>query len=88
MPPALPNEPPLQVGRGFSALFPSQGSPARSLITLHQTPTNLACPSCAVQIRARVMSRIPLCPDRLVAGGTTTLDEILYGGGQHEVRQG
>ncbi|EFN54236.1 hypothetical protein CHLNCDRAFT_135755 [Chlorella variabilis] len=37
-----------------------------------------------LQIRVRVMSRVRLCPDRFIASGTTTLGDLLYGGGQHE----
>lgn len=48
----------------------------------HASPT----PLCH-QIRAKIMSRIRLFPDRLIAGGTLLLTDLYYGGGQHEVRQ-
>ncbi|KAI7840206.1 hypothetical protein COHA_005988 [Chlorella ohadii] len=39
-----------------------------------------------LQIRAKIMSRVRLFPDRLIAGGTLLLTDLYYGGGQHEVK--
>lgn len=44
-------------------------------------------PLLPTQIRVKIMSRIRLFPDRLIAGGTLLLTDLYYGGGQHEVRQ-
>lgn len=36
-------------------------------------------------MRVRVLTRVRLLPDRHVASGTALLNELLYGGGQHEL---